>query len=88
MAQRRSWALPDGYAAGALGVFVFGVGGIADSLWHTFFGVEVDLEALLSPAHLLLFAGATLILTTPVRADGVDRGTRRRCGRFRPRSPP
>lgn len=61
-------ALPDGYAAGALGVLVFGIGGLGDTVWHTLLGIEVDLEALLSPPHLVLFAGAMLILTTPARA--------------------
>lgn len=66
--RERLAALPDGYAGGALGAFVFGVGGLADSIWHSVFGIEVDVEALLSPPHLVLFAGAMLILTTPARA--------------------
>lgn len=66
--RERLAALPTGYAAGAVGVLVFAIGGIADSVWHSVLGVEVDLEALLSPPHLVLFAGAMLILTTPVRA--------------------
>lgn len=61
-------ALPDGYAAGALGALIFALGGMADSVWHSVFGIEVDLEALLSPPHLVLLAGAMLMLTTPVRA--------------------
>lgn len=61
-------ALPVGYAAGAAGALIFAVGGMADSVWHSALGVEVNLEALLSPPHLILFAGATLMLTTPARA--------------------
>lgn len=60
--------LPRGYGLGLLGVVIFAVGGVADGVWHTLLGIEVDLEALISPPHLLLFAGAMLILTTPLRA--------------------
>lgn len=66
--RERAKALPDGYALGALGALIFGLGGMADSVWHTLLGIEVDIEALLSPPHLVLFTGAILILTTPARA--------------------
>jgi hypothetical protein len=65
---RRHRTLPKGYALGALGVVIFGVGGLADMIWHTVFGIETDLKALLSPTHLMLFFGAFLILTSPLRA--------------------
>lgn len=68
-------ALPHGYALGLLGVAIFGVGGMADAVWHTLLGVEVDLEALISPPHLVLFGGMMLILTTPVRAEWSRPGT-------------
>jgi len=61
-------AIPIGYDLGALGVVIFGVGGLGDMIWHTVFGIEVDLKALLSPTHLMLFLGAFLILTCPLRA--------------------
>ena len=54
-------AIPEGYHVGVIGVFVFGAGGVGDMLWHIIFGIERDLEALLSPTHLLLFLGGTLI---------------------------
>lgn len=66
--RRRLAELPRGYAAGVVGVVVFAVGGLADSIWHSLLGIEVDLEALLSPPHLVLFAGAMLIVSTPARA--------------------
>lgn len=66
--RERVTSLPDGYALGALGVLIFGLGGMADSVWHTLLGIEVDIDALLSPPHLVLFTGAILILTTPARA--------------------
>lgn len=61
-------ALPRGYGLGMLGAAVFAVGGILDSAWHTAFGIEVDIEALISPPHLILFCGAMLVLTTPARS--------------------
>ncbi|MGI8875707.1 MAG: hypothetical protein ACR2KP_15575 [Egibacteraceae bacterium] len=61
-------ALPDGYALGLLGAAIFAVGGVVDAVWHNMLGIEVDLEALLSPPHLVLFAGAMLVVTTPARA--------------------
>src|SRR5687767_85390 len=33
--------LPRGYVGGVLGVVVFGIGGVADLLWHEVFGIEV-----------------------------------------------
>ena len=65
-----SWhqALPDGYGLSTIGVAAFAAGGVGDMLWHVFFGIEVGLEALLSPTHLLLAAGATLVASGPFRA--------------------
>jgi hypothetical protein len=61
-------AIPVGYGLGVVGLAVFAVGGVGDGIWHTVFGIEVDLDALYSPTHVLLFAGMLLILTSPVRA--------------------
>ncbi len=47
---------------------VFAAGGVADLAWHEVFDVEASLDALLSPSHLVLFAGGQLILTGPLRA--------------------
>ncbi|MDP1795187.1 MAG: hypothetical protein Q8K63_13710, partial [Acidimicrobiales bacterium] len=43
-------------------------GGAGDAAWHSAYGVERGVDALLSPTHLVLFAGLILILTAPVRA--------------------
>lgn len=61
-------AIPQGYHLGVIGVFVFGVGGVGDMIWHIVFGIERDLEALLSPTHLLLFLGGSLIFSSPFLA--------------------
>lgn len=60
--------VPAGYGLGLLGAGVFLIGGVGDMVWHLLLGVEVDIDALYSPTHLLLFAGVFLILTTPLRA--------------------
>lgn len=61
-------ALPVGYGLSLVGVAVFAVGGVFDMLWHTVFGIEVSVEALLSPSHLTLATGGVLIATGPLRA--------------------
>jgi len=66
-------AIPAGYEQSVLGVMLFAVGGIADMLWHVGFGIEVDLEALLSPTHLLLASGGVLIVSGPFRAAWLER---------------
>ncbi len=70
----RAWqrALPAAYASAyrtaLLGAILFLIGGLADMTWHTLFGIEVSLEALLSPPHLLLAFSAGLLITGPLRA--------------------
>jgi hypothetical protein len=61
-------ALPAGYGLSLVGAGIFLAGGFGDMLWHTLFGIEVNLEALLSPTHLILALGGTLIVTGPLRA--------------------
>ena len=61
-------ALPRGYLPALLGVILFLLGGGFDMLWHEAFGFEANLEALLSPAHLLLAFSAVLFLSGPLRA--------------------
>jgi hypothetical protein len=71
------WAvIPRGYQLSVVGVMVFGAAGVGDLLWHSAFGIERGLDALLSPTHLGLFVGALLIVSTPFRlawsnVDGV-----------------
>src|SRR5262245_26439396 len=61
-------ALPAGYGLSLVGAAVFAVGGVLDLIWHTLFGIEVDVQALLSPTHLLLATGLFLMITGPLRA--------------------
>ena len=61
-------AIPIGYEWGLAGVFIFGLGGLGDMIWHTVFGIEVGTSALLSPTHLMLLTGGVLILGSPLRS--------------------
>ncbi len=61
-------ALPVGYGSAALGALIFGVSGVLDLLWHTLFGIEANVEALLSPTHLGLATGMILVVASPLRA--------------------
>jgi len=65
---QRHGGVPAGYGLGLLGVVAFAAGGVGDLIWHSIFGIEVDLEALLSPTHLVLFASALLVLSSPLRS--------------------
>jgi hypothetical protein len=65
-----SWrsAVPLGYELAVVGVVVVFAGGVGDMLWHTVFGIEVSVDALLSPTHLLLAGGFLLVVGAPARA--------------------
>ncbi len=63
----RTW-IPPGYGWAVVGVIAFGIGGIGDGIWHTKFGIEVGIDALLSPTHLLLLYGLILLLAAPLQA--------------------
>lgn len=55
-----------------IGIVAFMVAGIGDMLWHQVFGIEVGVEALLSPTHLALMLGGTLMATHPIRSGWHD----------------
>jgi hypothetical protein len=61
-------ALPDGYGLSLLGVALWFAGGPFDFAWHAVFGVEANVEALMSPAHTVLALGFALIASGPLRA--------------------
>jgi hypothetical protein len=61
---RRS--LPVGYGFRSVGVGVFGIGAVLDLVWHELFGVEANIEALLSPTHLVLLSGGLLMAVGPI----------------------
>ena len=65
---RWTHSLPQGYMTSLLGSVIFLFSGGADFLWHTAFGFEVGLEALVSPSHLALAVGGVLMISGPLRA--------------------
>lgn len=64
---RWTHSLPQGYMTSLLGSVIFLFSGGADFLWHTAFGFEVGLEALVSPSHLALAVGGVLMISGPLR---------------------
>ena len=73
-----SWraAIPEGYRLSILGGAIFLGGAIGDMLWHELLGVEVGVEALLSPTHLTLAVAGVLVFTGPLRAAAAGNGSR------------
>jgi hypothetical protein len=61
-------AIPIGYGVAVIGLCVLAVGGPADLAWHTRYGFEVNVDAIYSPPHLLLFFGGLLVCTTGIRS--------------------
>ena len=69
--------VPPGWGLALAGVFAFAIGFIGDGAWHTAFGIESDVDALLSPTHLLMAGAMLAIFTVPLRArDVLGRGDR------------
>lgn len=56
----------------AAGVAIFGVGGAADAVWHSIYGLETGVDVLFSPSHFLLFIGLILMASSPFRAAWAD----------------
>lgn len=61
-------AIPTGYGAAVVGVLIFGIGGVFDMIWHTIFGIELSIDALISPSHLTLATGIALMVSGPLVA--------------------
>ncbi len=76
----RPWreAVPIGHGLTLAALSMFAVGAFGDLVWHEVLGIEVGVEALLSPTHLLLLASGLVALSAPIRsawsstADGGD----------------
>ncbi len=60
--------LPREYHLSLIGLAIFFLSGLGDLLWHTVFGTEVDVESLLSPTHLMLALGGSIIMCAPFHA--------------------
>lgn len=60
--------LPGPYRMSFIGAVLFVIGGVLDLAWHEIFGFEVDVDALLSPTHLLLATSGLLMIGGPIRS--------------------
>ncbi|HVR33500.1 MAG TPA: hypothetical protein VMS74_12450 [Acidimicrobiia bacterium] len=60
--------LPRGYDLAFLGAVLFLVAGLADLVWHLLFGIEENVDALLSPTHLVLGTSGMMMVFGPVRS--------------------
>src|SRR3989338_3795743 len=65
---RWPYLLPREYHLAFFGLIIFFLAGAGDMLWHIVFGIEIDVEALLSPTHLLLALGGSIIMCAPFHA--------------------
>lgn len=73
----RSSGVRAGYGPSLAGLLIVGMAGAADLAWHTLLGVEADLDALLSPPHLLLITAGVVGAAGPLRAALRDAPGRR-----------
>ncbi|MGQ0536881.1 MAG: hypothetical protein ACT4PT_12525 [Methanobacteriota archaeon] len=71
-----SAASPRGYGWSLVGAGIFAAGGLVDMAWHAVFGIEMSVEALFSPPHLVLATGMALVLSGPLRAAWARPGTK------------
>lgn len=69
----RASSLPATFAYDVVGVGLFAVGGLANMVWHTPFGLEKGVDISFSPSHLFLFLGLILMASSPFRAAARER---------------
>lgn len=60
--------LPQGHGLTLVALGIFGTAAVLDLVWHEVLGIEVGVEALLSPTHLALLAAGLVALSAPLRA--------------------
>jgi hypothetical protein len=61
-------AIPVGYGVSVIGLCILGIAGPADLTWHSIYGFEINIEAIVSPPHLALFLGGLLVSSTGIRS--------------------
>lgn len=61
-------ALPAGYGLSLMGAIVFNIAFAGDMIWHEIFGIEANVEAMLSPTHLLQAISMWAMVSGPLRA--------------------
>lgn len=60
--------LPRGHGLTLVALAAFAGGAVGDLVWHEVLGIEIGVEALLSPTHLVLLAAGLIALSAPLRA--------------------
>ncbi len=60
-------SLPPAYMLSLLGAVIFVAAGNLDFIWHSLFGFEENVEALVTPSHLSLAVGGVLMMSGPLR---------------------
>jgi hypothetical protein len=61
-------AMPAGYEMTVVGTGLLVLAGVGDLTWHTLFGIEKDIAAVVSPTHLLIAVSLSIILAGPLRS--------------------
>ena len=64
---QRNAVLAEGYGLSLIGFAIGALGGVADAIWHTVFGIEFDIDAAVSPSHLMIAGAILLVVTGPAR---------------------
>jgi len=59
--------------AAVSGLVALAAGGVTDAWWHGAWGVERSFDALVSPPHLVIFAGLVLLMIAPIGAVAGER---------------
>jgi hypothetical protein len=70
------YALPFGYWTSLTGVILFALGGAFDLWWHTRYGIESDINALISPSHVWLALAGALVFSGPLISITARYGSR------------
>jgi hypothetical protein len=69
-------AVPDGYFQTLVAVPLIFVGGGLDLIWHHTFGIEQQLDTLVSPTHMIIISAMFFIFSGPLRAGLLRREDR------------
>jgi len=71
-----SWltAIPRGYELSAFFVFMMFFVGVGDGAWHTLFGIEKNIDGVLSPTHIAAMLCTGIIILGPYRALSSRKG--------------
>jgi hypothetical protein len=70
------YALPFGYWTSLIGVILFATGGLIDLWWHSRYGIESDINALISPSHVWLALAGALVFSGPLISIAARYGSR------------